>query len=275
MKADSTLARARLRLAAAALILLAPAPAVFAQGLFGAPEAPQAEARLVGGWAEPDGGRIAALVVDLAPGWKTYWRRPGEAGIPPTFDWSGSGNLAAISVVWPAPIAFDTFDMQTLGYAGRMTLPLRITPEDPAAPVTLRLALFYGICEDICIPARADLALDIAPGAAAEGSAGIRAAMDAEPAPAPGAAARCAFGGGARLTARIALAAPPEAAPVIVAEGQEGLWLGPMEAWLEGGEIVATGEMRAESGLWIDRAALRFTLISPEGGVVVEGCAAG
>ncbi|MEX2521127.1 MAG: protein-disulfide reductase DsbD domain-containing protein, partial [Paracoccaceae bacterium] len=161
-------------------------------------ESATSDASLVAGWAEPGGGRIAALRVDLAPGWKTYWRQPGEAGIPPTFDWSGSENLGDIRIAWPAPVVFHTYGMRTIGYHDRMVLPLKVTPRDPALPVRLSLSLFYGVCEEICVPARADLALTIAPGAPAEAEALIRDALAALPAPAETAgltAARCVLEG--------------------------------------------------------------------------------
>ncbi|MFN3259231.1 MAG: protein-disulfide reductase DsbD domain-containing protein [Pikeienuella sp.] len=274
MKTDSNLKRAAIGLAALSLFAAASAGA---QGLFDDAAPPKAEARLVAGWEEAEGLRLAGLVVDLAPGWKTYWRKPGEAGIPPSFDWSGSENLAGVEVIWPAPVAFHTFDMLTIGYKDRMTLPLRIAAEDPSRPVRLSLALFYGLCEDICIPARADLSLEIAPGAAPAGAAALKAALEAAPAPASG-AARCAFDQTAavgRLETRIALDEAPASAPIVVAEGQDGLWFGPMEARIEGEEIVAAGSMEMEPGLWIDRGAIRLTLIGDGGAAEILGCPAG
>ena len=111
MKTDSTLKRAAIGLAA--LVLFAAAGAG-AQGIFDDAGPPKAEARLVAGWEEAAGRRLAGLVVDLAPGWKTYWRKPGEAGIPPTLDWSGAENLAGGEVLWPAPVVFHTVDILTI-----------------------------------------------------------------------------------------------------------------------------------------------------------------
>ncbi len=274
MKTDSTLKRAAIGLAA--LFLLAAAGAG-AQGIFDDAGPPKAEARLVAGWEEAAGRRLAGLVVDLAPGWKTYWRKPGEAGIPPTFDWSGSENLAGVEVLWPAPVVFHTFDILTIGYEERMILPLRIAAEDPSRPVRLSLALFYGLCEDICIPARADLSLEIAPGAAPASAEALKAALQAAPLPASG-AARCAFDQKAavgRLETRIALDEAPQSAPIVVAEGQEGLSFGPMKARIEGAEIVASGAMEMEPGLWIDRGAIRLTLIGDGAAEEILGCPAG
>lgn len=140
--------------------------------------------RLLAGVPEADGGRTAGLEVALAPGWKTYWRAPGDAGVPPLFDWAGSDNLAAVAVEWPAPELFDTFGLTTLGYGGVVTLPLRLTPVDAGLPIRLRLGLDYGVCAEICIPERADLALDIAPGAEPEGAAAIASARALAPTPA-------------------------------------------------------------------------------------------
>ncbi|HEY8565528.1 MAG TPA: protein-disulfide reductase DsbD domain-containing protein [Beijerinckiaceae bacterium] len=111
----------------------------------------------------PEGAvRLAGLEIALSEGFKTYWRHPGDSGIPPTLDWSGSVNLAAAEVLWPAPMRFEDGGGTSFGYAGGVILPVRATPLEPDRPVALRLNLAYGVCKDICIPARADLALALA-----------------------------------------------------------------------------------------------------------------
>jgi len=95
-----------------------------------------------------DGG----LEVRLDHGWKTYWRMPGDAGIPPQFDWSGSSNVKRVEVLWPAPRRFADAGGETVGYKDRVVFPLRIYPEDPGKDVKLDLKLFFGVCQDICIP---------------------------------------------------------------------------------------------------------------------------
>ncbi|MFV0475820.1 MAG: protein-disulfide reductase DsbD domain-containing protein [Pikeienuella sp.] len=253
-----------------------------AQGLFSTPAAQPAEARLLRGWAEDDGQRVAGFEVDLADGWKTYWRAPGEAGIPPRFDWSGSENIADLEILWPAPIVFDSFGLKTLGYKTRMVLPLRLTPADPARPMRLSLSAFYGVCEDICVPAEASLSIEIAPGAPEEGAGPIRAALNALPGPAAAAgleSATCAFEGAEeerRFTARLSFGRAPEHAPVVVAEGSDAMLFSPLETTLAGDMITASGEVRVEPGAWIDRSALKLTLIDPSGGALeLIGCASG
>ena len=85
---------------------------------------------IVNGWQMADGSHVAALKFVLADGWKTYWRAPGEAGIPPQFDWRGSRNLARAEIEWPTPKQTMTNGMRTIGYEHVLVLPLRLTPAD-------------------------------------------------------------------------------------------------------------------------------------------------
>ena len=73
--------------------------------------------RIIPGSRQDDGSRLAGLRLTLARGWKTYWRSPGEAGVPPSFDWSRSENVAGVEVLWPRPKFFDSFGLTTIGYA--------------------------------------------------------------------------------------------------------------------------------------------------------------
>lgn len=118
------------------------------------------------GQQEGDGVWMTGLHMKLADGWKTYWRIPGDSGLAPQFDWSGSENLSAAEVIWPAPRVFEEAGDRFYGYKGDVIWPLRITPIDPAAPVTLRLNLRYGVCSDVCVPVSADASLGpLLPGA--------------------------------------------------------------------------------------------------------------
>lgn len=115
-------------------------------------------ARLIAG----DG--VAAVELQMPEGWKTYWRNPGDAGgVPPSFDWSKSGNLAAAHVLYPAPKRFTDRSGDTVGYKGTVLFPVRLTPKDPTKPIDLRLTMDYGVCKEICIPGEAALSLAVAP----------------------------------------------------------------------------------------------------------------
>jgi len=125
-------------------------------------DGPEGRVRLVAGGAVAGTNaaqRWLGLTFDLKPGWKIFWRSPGAPGLPPVLDWSGSVNLRAGAIIWPAPIVFDSFWFRARGYGGRVTLPIRATPKDPAKPVLARLRVRYQVCKDVCIPGEARLAL--------------------------------------------------------------------------------------------------------------------
>ena len=83
--------------------------------------------------------------------------------MPPSFDWSKSENLAAATVLYPAPKRFSDRAGDTVGYKGTVVFPVRLTAKDPGKPIDLRLSLEYGVCKEICIPAEAALSLAVSP----------------------------------------------------------------------------------------------------------------
>src|SRR5271170_5743974 len=109
--------------------------------------------RLVAGSPAGRGAARAGIELRLGAGWKTYWRYPGDSGVPPRFDFSKSTNVKSVAVRWPAPHRFTDENGASIGYKGSVLLPLDIVPADPKQPVTLRLTLEYAICEKLCIPA--------------------------------------------------------------------------------------------------------------------------
>jgi DsbC/DsbD-like thiol-disulfide interchange protein len=103
----------------------------------------------------------AGIEIKMQPGWKTYWRYPGDSGVPPHFDFSGSENLKAATVLYPAPHLFTDETGQSLGYKDKVVFPLIVSALQPDKPVLLRLKLDYAVCEKLCVPAegRAELPL--------------------------------------------------------------------------------------------------------------------
>jgi DsbC/DsbD-like thiol-disulfide interchange protein len=142
-----------------------------------------ARVRLVAGQARTAEGRyLAGLEIAMADGWKTYWRMPGDSGVPPTFDWAGSMNVAATDVLFPAPMRMPEAGGVAIGYKQHVLLPIEVTPRDPARPVVLKLALEFGVCREICIPATGQFELSI-PASGAKGGppAQIAAALERVP----------------------------------------------------------------------------------------------
>ena len=112
-----------------------------------------------------DSGRLRlGLQFKLEPGWKIYWRSPGDAGFPPSLDWGASGNLDTAEMRWPVPHRFSLFGLETFGYGDEVVLPIEAAPRDPGAPVSLRAELRYLICEEICIPHDGSLTLELPAG---------------------------------------------------------------------------------------------------------------
>jgi DsbC/DsbD-like thiol-disulfide interchange protein len=118
-------------------------------------------ARLIGGGRQGDGW-LAGIEIALDPGFKTYWRNPGDSGLPPRFDWSGSENVENVDLRWPAPERHEDAAGVAYAYEKQVVLPLLVKPKEPGKPVRLVLAAEYGVCRDICIPANASLSLDLA-----------------------------------------------------------------------------------------------------------------
>ena len=142
---------------------------------------PHVRARLVAGAAAGGTGRWAALEMVLDPGFKTYWRDPGESGLPPVFAWQGSTNLDGVETMWPAPARLEDAAGTANGYIGRLVLPFRITPHALGQVVGLALQADLGICHDICIPVR--LKLTLALGEIAEQPEAIAEALEHVPKP--------------------------------------------------------------------------------------------
>ena len=114
---------------------------------------------------------LGGIGIQLQPGWKTYWRTPGDSGVPPRFDFSKSDNVEAVTVLWPAPMKFDDgAGGVSLGYKQQVVLPLRIVPKNADKPVTLRADINYAVCEKICIPVDAKAELVFASVASTEDS---------------------------------------------------------------------------------------------------------
>ena len=139
--------------------------------------------RLLAG-SRSGGVLLGGIAFQLQPGWKTYWRTPGDSGVPPRFDFSKSENIEAVTVLWPAPMKFDDgAGGHSLGYKTQIVLPLRIVAKNADKPVTLRADINYAVCEKLCIPVEASAELAFTSVASTEDSA-LFAALDAVPKPA-------------------------------------------------------------------------------------------
>jgi DsbC/DsbD-like thiol-disulfide interchange protein len=113
----------------------------------------------------------AGVEIRLARGWHTYWRYPGDAGVPPQFSFTGSSNVKNVDVLWPAPERKVDSGGTSIGYSADVIFPLRVVPQEAGKPVALRLRLQYAICEKLCVPAEARGDLTLASGRASQDAA--------------------------------------------------------------------------------------------------------
>ncbi len=149
----------------------------------------KAQMRLIVGTARGQGRYTAAAEIKLAGAAVTYWRVPGDAGVPPTFSFQGSANLASAEVAYPAPLRINEQGLDAFGYRGGVTFPIAIAARDPAKPVHLRLTLDYAVCDNICLPAKSVAELELPRTGASDTEQFVAAAMVLVPVPLTKAAA--------------------------------------------------------------------------------------
>ncbi|MDZ4310774.1 MAG: protein-disulfide reductase DsbD family protein [Cypionkella sp.] len=236
------------------------------------------QADLLPGWQMQNGHHMAGLRLQLAPDWKTYWRSPGDAGIPPLFNWSGSVNVKSVRVHWPSPVVFHTNGMQTIGYQEGVVLPLEVVPLDASKPVELRAGVDLGVCNKICMPAAVQLTAVLDAGGA---DPAIKAALKAQPLGGKAAGLRAIsceltpIADGLRLTAVLDL--PQRGAETVVFETSDAsVWVGEAESARTGGRLTAVADLVASNGapFALDRSGVTVTVLGAGGSVEIAGCPA-
>jgi DsbC/DsbD-like thiol-disulfide interchange protein len=198
----------------------------------------QSAARLIAARATGTGGGLvyrSGVEIKLNPGWKTYWRYPGDSGVPPSFDFSKSENVKAVTVLFPAPMRFpDGAGGNSIGYKAGVVLPVHVVPNDPKKPVALRLKFEYAVCEKLCVPADANIELKLT-GAASASDATVGAAEALVPkvtaigdsgVPAIRSVRREAGAGKPRIV--VDVAAPAGVSALLFAEGPNEKWALPI-----------------------------------------------
>ena len=235
--------------------------------------------RLVAGNRPGDGSLRAGVEVRLADGWKTYWRYPGDSGVPPVFDFSKSENVKSFSVLWPAPRRLTYEGGASIGYKGDVIFPVHVVPNDPGRPATLRLALDYAVCLNICIPARGQAELVLAPGPSSYDSS-LAAAEALTPKPARvgdraplGVAAVRREPGGSHSRIIVEVIAPASSPLDLFAEGPTADWALPLPEPVAGAppglRWFAFDLDGAPPGVDDTDAPLRFTVVSGKNAVEV------
>tara|TARA_Y100000590_G_scaffold463244_1_gene629530 strand:- start:2241 stop:4280 length:2040 start_codon:yes stop_codon:yes gene_type:complete len=106
------------------------------------------------------------LEYQMDPGWKTYWKSPGDAGFAQEISWENSSNIKNLEIKWPTPIEFEILGLKSIGYKDKVIFPLIIDLIDPNKKTQINISTNYLVCKDICLPGKGNLQLDIPSGKA-------------------------------------------------------------------------------------------------------------
>ena len=240
-----------------------------------------ASIEILPGWRNASGEHMAGIRITLDPGWKTYWRAPGDGGIPPQFSLAGSENITSFTPLWPVPQVFYQNDMYSVGYADHVVFPLRLNSDDPEAPMRISGQIHIGVCEEICIPVTLDfdelLPVD------GERDAAITAAlinrpMTAEEADVGDVVCQIApISDGLQVTTVIDLPATTASEYVVSEAGDRSVWVSEADIARDGDTLSATVDMIHTGGhaFALDRSAVRITILGGNQAVDFRGCEAG
>lgn len=227
------------------------------------------------GWRDSDGTHKAGFKLSMDPGWVTYWRVPGEAGIPPRFSFSGSENVETAEFSWPRPLVETKYDMKSFVYRDEVVIPLSLRLNDPAGVAHLKGDLEVGVCDDICIPVQFSFDVKL-PAQTTASSAQIKASLNAV-AGKSSSAATCAFtpkpdGMGIEIRAKSGTLGGAEHA--VVEHRDQSLWVSPAKLNRDGNTLRIMTEIsdnnQIPSGL--QRNDLRITLVGEKEMVEFNGC---
>ena len=221
----------------------------------------------------------AGLQILLDKGWKTYWRSPGDAGIPPLFDWSASENAAQVNVGFPVPDVFYENGMRSIGYEDGVTFSLIIESVASGEDISLNGDLVIGVCEEVCVPV--ELSLDtILPANADDRSTFLRAALNDRPmtdVEAGVGAVSCdvePIRDGMRLTARVELPQMGRSEVAVLELPDRSIWVSEADVSREGETLIATADLVPPEAapFALARQDVRITVIAGGQAVDIQGC---
>ena len=237
-----------------------------------------AEFDVLPGWRTETGTHMAALHVRLAPGWKTYWRAPGEASIPPRFDWSGSRNLASAEFHWPTPEVFFQNGMRSVGYGGELVLPVELTPRAEGKRMLLRSEIQLGVCKDICVPVQTRISVDLE--GRGDRDPRILAALESRPETPHEAGLRAItckvepISDGLRLIADIDIPRIGSHEVTVFELPDHSIWVADARSRRTGNRLRAFTELVPPSNrpFLLDRSSVRITILGDARAVDIVGC---
>lgn len=236
-------------------------------------------AELRPGWRMANGDHMAALHLTLADGWKTYWRSPGDAGIPPLFDWRGARNVQSIQVEWPAPQVFHQSGMRSVGYKHEVVLPLRIKLKNDSRDSRLKGVIDIGICKDVCLPHRVRVETMLSPEMRKPDPviAAALATLPFGPADAGVRSVTCHLtpaASGIGLRVEITMPKGTGREETVIESRDPDLYIGEPDTSWQGNTLIAETRVNHVSSqvFALDRSGLRITVLGGELPLDIHGC---
>lgn len=231
------------------------------------------------GYRTPGGTHMAALHIQLQPGWKTYWRAPGEGGIPPQFDWSGSENIKSVKFHWPRPKVANVNGLRTIGYSNEVIIPVEFSLQSKTRSASLKGRVDLGVCKDICIPMSMTFTATL-PSNRTKPDPLIRAALKKLPLTAAKAGVKnvtCTIepiSDGLRVVASLSLPSTGRREVAIIEVPDQAIWVSEAITKRNGNRLVATSEMVPPSNapFLLERSKIRITVIGSNTAVDILGC---
>lgn len=240
------------------------------------------EASLITGWRQADGSHIAGIRLDLETGWHTYWRAPGDAGIPPIFDMEGSSNFKMAQVIWPRPEVYEQNGLRSIVYHDHVILPLQVMPKSKGKDITLTAKIDIGVCKDICIPQTLSISA-VLPASSKKRDARIVAALADRAYSGKEAGAqnvRCQISpaaDGVTLKTTLTLPRVGRREAMVIEAANPLLWVAEPDMTRTGNTISATTNLQHVEGapFMLNRSGIRITVLGEKRAVEIEGCKAG
>jgi DsbC/DsbD-like thiol-disulfide interchange protein len=236
------------------------------------------EVSFLPGWRMQNGNHMAAVRISLAPGWKTYWRAPGEGGVPTIITLTEAPGIDGMAIHWPSPDVFYVNGMRSIGYHDEVILPVEFALTQQGE-VAIAGEIDLGVCLDVCMPVTLDLvgllppatdrvpeiglALSDRPLTATEAGAG-RATCTVQP-----------IADGLRVTVSVDMPTTGNDETLVLEHRNPGIWVSEATTRREGATIRAVADVipPGRPGPFpLSRSDLRITVIGSRMAVELDGC---
>lgn len=235
------------------------------------------EVTFLEGWRISGDRHMAGIRIDLAPGWKTYWRAPGEGGVPTQLRLTEVEGITGLAIHWPSPEVFQSNGMRSIGYLGDVVLPVELVL-DGSGSYSLDGHLDFGVCQDICMP----VSLSLSGTFTSDGTRDplIGAALSDRPlsaAEAGAGAVRCTvepISDGLRVQVSADLASTGYDETMVVEHSDPTIWVSDAATRRVGDQVFGTVDVvpQDHGPFALSRSDLRITVIGTRVAVDLGGC---